>query len=121
MNVREAHRTRHLVIRLDRGEELPDVLVRALGEAEARSCWITGVGAVEAAEIALYDQHERAYTKTRRLDRPAEVIALSGNAALLDGTATVRLSATLARETDAGLDVVGGQLVWARVFALELC
>ncbi|MFT3764950.1 MAG: thrombospondin type 3 repeat-containing protein [Minicystis sp.] len=53
MNVRESRRTRHLVIRLDRGDELPAALVRALDEAEARSAFISGVGALEAAEVAI--------------------------------------------------------------------
>jgi predicted DNA-binding protein with PD1-like motif len=119
MNAREAHRTRHLVIRLDRGEELPAALVRALDEAEARSGFITGVGALEAAELAHYDQAGRA-DKTRRLEAPTEVVSLSGNVALLDGGASVRLSAVLSRETDAGLATYGGQLVWARVFEVEL-
>lgn len=120
MNVREAHRTRHLVIRLDRGDELPAALVRALDEVEARSGFITGVGALEAAELAHYDQASRAYEKTRRIDAPSELVSLSGNVALLDGGASVRLSAVLSREADTGLATLSGQLVWARVFAVEL-
>lgn len=120
MNVREAYRTRHLVIRLDRGEELPAALIRALDEAEARSGFITGVGALEAAELAHYDQATRAYEKTRRLDAPSELVSLSGNVALLDGGCSVRLSAVLSREAEAGLATYGGQLVWARVFEVEL-
>jgi predicted DNA-binding protein with PD1-like motif len=120
MNVREAHRTRHLVIRLDRGDELPAALVRALDEVEARSGFITGVGALEAAELAHYDQATRAYEKTRRIETPSEVVSLSGNVALLDGGSSVRLSAVLSRETDTGLATFAGQLVWARVFEVEL-
>ena len=120
MNVREAHRTRHLVIRLDRGDELPAALARALDEADARSGFITGVGALEAAELAHYNQHTRAYDKPRRLDAPCEVLALSGNVAMLDGAASLRLTAVLSRETDTGLVTFGGQLVWGRAFELEL-
>ncbi len=120
MNVHEAHRTRHLMIRLDRGDELPAALIRALDEAEARSGFITGVGSVEAAELAHYDQAHTAYERARRIDAPCEVVSLSGNVALLDGAATVRLSTVLARETEVGLSTQGGQLVWARVFSLEI-
>src|SRR6185312_732993 len=111
MNVREARRTRHLVIRLDKGDEFPAALVRALDEAEARSAWITGVGALEAAELVLYDQHARNYARVRHIEGGCEVVSLSGNVALLDGTTTVRLSAVLARETDRGLETFGGQLI----------
>lgn len=53
MNVAESRRVRHLVIRAERGEELPAALVRALDEAEARAGWVRGFGSLEAVEIAL--------------------------------------------------------------------
>jgi predicted DNA-binding protein with PD1-like motif len=120
MNVCEAHRSRHLVIRLDRGDELPSALTRALAEVEARAGFITGVGAFEAVELAHYDQARRTYERARRVDAPCEVLALTGNIAVLDGSPSVRLSAMLSRETDVGLSTLAGQVVWARVFELEL-
>ncbi|WP_438038428.1 PPC domain-containing DNA-binding protein [Sorangium sp. So ce128] len=120
MNVLEARRARHLIIRLDRGEELPAALVRALDEAEARAGWIEGVGSLEKAEVALFDQASRTYAKTRVLDGPCDVVALSGNIALQQGETSLRLSATLARESGVGLQLAAGELVWARVYGLEL-
>jgi predicted DNA-binding protein with PD1-like motif len=122
MNVHEARRTRHLVIRLDRGDELPAALVRALDEAEARSGFITGVGTLEAAELVHLDPASRggAHGKTRRIEAPCDVIALSGNVAILDGATSVRLSAVLSRDGDLGLATFGGQLVWARAHSVEL-
>ncbi|WP_437964982.1 PPC domain-containing DNA-binding protein [Sorangium sp. So ce260] len=120
MNVLEARRARHLIIRLDRGEELPAALVRALDEAEARAGWIEGTGSLEKAEIALFDQASRAYAKTRVLEGPCDVVALSGSVALQQGETSLRLSVTLARESGVGLQLAGGELVWARVYGLEL-
>jgi predicted DNA-binding protein with PD1-like motif len=120
MNVTEAQKIRHLLIRLDPGDELHASLSRALDEAQAESAFITGVGALEAAEIALYDQATKSYGRARRIEGGCEVVSLSGNAALLDGAPTVRLSAVLARETELGLETFAGQLVWARAFSLEL-
>ncbi|WP_438004395.1 PPC domain-containing DNA-binding protein [Sorangium sp. So ce321] len=120
MNVLEARRARHLIIRLDRGEELPAALVRALDEAEARAGWIEGAGSLEQAEIALFDQASRSYAKTRVLDGPCDVVALSGSIALQQGETSLRLSATLAREAGVGLQLAAGELVWARVYGLEL-
>lgn len=120
MIVTEAHRTRNLLIRLDRGEELPAALLRALGEVEARAAWITGMGTVEAAEIVLYDQRSRELNRSRRIEAPCGVVSLTGNAALVDGVLALQLSVTLARETDAGLSLLAGQLVWARAFSMEL-
>ncbi|WP_437808386.1 PPC domain-containing DNA-binding protein [Sorangium sp. So ce1078] len=120
MNVLEARRARHLIIRLDRGEELPAALVRALDEAEARAGWIEGTGSLEKAEIALFDQASRAYAKTRVLEGPCDVVALSGSIALQQGETSLRLSTTLARESGVGLQLAAGELVWARVYGLEL-
>ncbi|WP_437671032.1 PPC domain-containing DNA-binding protein [Sorangium sp. So ce131] len=120
MNVLEARRARHLIIRLDRGEELPAALVRALDEVEARAGWIQGTGSLERAEIALFDQASRTYAKARVLDGPCDVVALSGSIAQQQGETSLRLSATLARESGVGLQLAGGELVWARVYGLEL-
>ncbi len=120
MNVLEARRARHLIIRLDRGEELPAALVRALDEAEARAGWIEGTGSLEKAEVALFDQASRTYAKTRVLEGPCDVVALSGSVALQQGETSLRLSATLARESGVGLQLAAGELVWARVYGLEL-
>ncbi|KYF81760.1 hypothetical protein BE17_10915, partial [Sorangium cellulosum] len=109
-----------MIIRLDRGEELPAALVRALDEAEARAGWIEGAGSLEQAEIALFDQASRTYAKTRVLDGPCDVVALSGSIALQQGETSLRLSATLARESGVGLQLAAGELVWARVYGLEL-
>lgn len=114
MNVRESHRTRHLVIRLDRGDELPASLVRALDEAEARSGFLTGVGVLESAVLRQADHSQR------RFDVPCEVVSLTGNVAVIDGAASVRLSAVLSRETELGLGTFGGQLLAATALSLEL-
>jgi predicted DNA-binding protein with PD1-like motif len=120
MNVIEAHRARHLILRIDRGEELPTALLRALDQAEARSAWIQGIGSLEAAEIALYDQAGKNYGRTRRIEGPSDVLSLAGNASLHEGAGFLRMSVTLARESPLGLEVFGGELVWARAYAIEL-
>lgn len=121
MNVQESNRTRTLTITMDRGDELPVGLIRALGEAEARSAWVVGTGTLEAAEIAVYDQASRTWGPTRRIETPTMLTSLIGNAAIEAGVLVLNLTVTLARETDAGNEIIAGQLVWARAFAVELC
>jgi predicted DNA-binding protein with PD1-like motif len=120
MNLTEAKRTRNFILRLDRGDELPEALLRALAEAEVRAGWITGVGAVEAAELMLHDQRGKTPHALRRIDTPCELCSLSGNVSTAEGVPVARLSAVLARETDVGLTSCAGQLAWARVFAAEI-
>ncbi|MEP7122721.1 MAG: DUF296 domain-containing protein [Byssovorax sp.] len=121
MNVQESNRTRTLTITLDRDEELPVSLIRALGEAEARSAWLVGNGTLEAAEIAVYDQASRTWGPARRIETPTMLVSLTGNAAIESGVLVLNLTVVLARETDAGNEIIAGQLVWARAFAVELC
>jgi predicted DNA-binding protein with PD1-like motif len=120
MKVIEAQRTRHLVLRIDRGEELPAALQRALNEAGAQSAWVEGFGTLEAAEVAVFDARLRSYAKGRRFEPGGDLVSLAGNVTQLDGGSCARLFATLARESDAGLTTVAGELLWARAFSLEL-
>jgi predicted DNA-binding protein with PD1-like motif len=120
MKTIEAHRSRHLVLRLDRGEELPAAIVRALEEVDVRSAWLSGFGTLEVAELAVFDARQRSYGKARRFEPGGDVVSLNGNVSQLDGSLCVRLFATLARETEAGLSVVGGELLTGRAFAVEL-
>lgn len=116
MNIIEARRPRHMIIRVERGEELPAALSRALDEIEARAGWIEGTGSLEAAELAGADPSAR----TRRIEGPSEVVSLTGSVATQGGVSAVRLWATLARETELGLQLAAGELIWGRAYALEL-
>jgi hypothetical protein len=120
MSIIEARRIRHLIVRLDRGEELPATLVRLLDAMEAKAGWLSGFGVLEAAEIAVYDVAARGYAKTRRLDSPCSVTSLSGNIALYGGATSVRLFATLAAEGDLGLQTFAGEIAWARALSVEI-
>jgi predicted DNA-binding protein with PD1-like motif len=120
MKVIESHRTRHVVLRIERGEELPFALTRALDDAGVKSGWIEGFGTLEAADVAVFDARMRSYGKARRLEPGGDCVSLRGNVSQLEGSACVRLFATVARETETGLQAVGGELLWARAFAVEL-
>ncbi|MBK8258572.1 MAG: DNA-binding protein [Polyangiaceae bacterium] len=120
MKVVEAHRTRHIVLRLDRGDELPGAIVRALEEADVRAAWIEGFGTIEFAELAVFDPKQRSYAKARRIEGGGDAVSIKGNASLLDSSLCVRLFASIARETETGLQMVGGELLGGRAFAVEL-
>lgn len=118
MNVVESKRVRHLVLHLERGEEIPVALIRALHDAEAKAAKITGVGIVESAELAGIDAQGRSHIL--RTDSPAVVVSLLGNVAVEDGAMNVHLYATLSRQTDVGHQTFSGHLRWGRASALDL-
>lgn len=116
----QARKTRTLILRVERGEELPAALIQALDRAGATSGWVQGTGIFEAAELVLFDATERTYERPRRIESPSTLLALSGSIASFGGLTTPRLTATLARETETGLEVLGGELAWARALSVEL-
>lgn len=120
MIVTESRRARHLVVQLHSDEELPAALALALDAADATAGWIAGLGELEAAEITVVDPLGGA-PHVRRIDGRCNVVTLSGSITPGAGTGALRLSVTLARETDLGNEVCAGELVWARVHALEVC
>lgn len=118
MNVAESKRVRHLVLHIERGEELPVALIRAMHDVEAKSARMTGAGIVEAIEIAGIDP--KGQSTTYRVDTPALVTSLAGTVAVEDGATNVHLYATLARQTDLGHQTLSGHVRWARASALDL-
>lgn len=118
MNVAESKRVRSLVLHVERGEELPVALIRALHDVEAKAAHISGVGIVEAIELASIDP--RGQSSTQRIDSPALVVSLAGNVAVEDGATNVHLYATLARQTDLGHQTFSGHVRWARASAMDL-
>lgn len=118
MNVAESKRVRHLVLHVERGEELPVALIRALHDAEAKAASITGVGIVEAIELASIDSRGKSFT--HRIDTPTVLVSLVGNVAVEDGATNVHLYATLARQTDVGPQAIAGHVRWARAAAMDL-
>jgi len=118
MNVAESKRIRHLVVHVERGEELPVALIRALHDVEVKAANITGVGIVEAIELAGIDP--RGQSSPIRIDTPAVLASLVGNVAVEDGATKVHLYATLARQTELGHQTFAGHVRWARASAVDL-
>jgi predicted DNA-binding protein with PD1-like motif len=119
MLVAESRRGRRLVGRLDRGVDVLDGLAEVCRVHGVRAAEVRGLGSVEQVVLAEYDQRARSQRAPRRFDAQFEIVSLYGNASERDGKLHLRLGATLSRERDNGIELVGGQLVSARVFAVE--
>lgn len=118
MNVVESRRVRHLVIRAEHGEALPQVFLRALDEAEVKAGWVTGTGVLEAVELASVDPSRARVV--RRIEEAVSAVSIVGSVATEGGETAVRLSATLTREGAFGLETFAGEVVSARVVACDL-
>lgn len=120
MIVFETQRTRRIVGRLERGEDVLGAVQRLCRDHRVRGGWIRAVGAFEWVELCEYDQRTREYKPALRFDTPCEILSLEGNVSIKDDAPFVHLHATVSRETDNGIQVLGGHLTGGAAFSCEL-
>lgn len=118
--VAESHRGRRLVGRLERGAELLEGIAEICRLHHVRTAELRATGSLEQVVLGEYDQRARSPRPPRRFDAAFELLALSGNVSEQAGKLAVQARATLSRERDNGIELLGGQIMSARVFAVEL-
>lgn len=117
----ESRRGRRIVARLDRGSDLFESIRALCHKHRVRSGELRGIGALEQAELAAFDQAQRRYKPARTLAGGGlELLHLAGNLSEEDGALSIQCQATLMRDRDAGVEVVGGHLRRAVVYSVEL-
>ena len=122
--IHESREVRHLIGRLGYGDDLLPVLVDICRTHGVTAGWVSAIGAFSAVALAEYDQTARRYRPAQVIEQATEILSLVGNVSLKDGEPTVHVHATVSceRELDGEryIDVVGGHVVSARVFACEI-
>ncbi len=106
---------RSYLLRLDYGRDLLEQLEEFLKAKRIYAAYVSGVGAVRSAEIGYYDQEKRTYVK-KEINRPLEILNLSGNVSLKDEEPFLHLHIILGKDGE----VYGGHLFRAEVFACEV-
>jgi len=112
-------RTQHLVLRMQPGDNLPDTLLAALRARKATGGFVSLSGVLADVELRAYSAELEGPGGTKRLTGAAEAIVLEGSFGVANGDVALDLRVVVARETDRGLETLGGQLVRARVVGLE--
>jgi predicted DNA-binding protein with PD1-like motif len=117
----ESRRGRRILARLDRGTDLFDG-VRALCQTHRIRCGeLRGIGSLELAELAAFDQDGRRWKPSRLIAGGGlELLHLHGNISEESGAIAIQAQVTLMRDRDAGVEVVGGNLKAAVVYSVEL-
>ena len=72
-----------LVLVLQKGDHLVGSLVSFCGKKNISSAWISGIGALSKATLALYNLENKSYSK-KEIPGPLEIASLSGNVGLLN-------------------------------------
>ena len=112
-------RARHLVLRAAEGDVLPDDVARVLGDQGVTSGWIRASGVLTEVELRVFDASIGGPAEARRIAGPVQALSIEGSVGLDGGEPSMGLRAVLARETDRGMEVLAGEIVAARVVALE--
>jgi predicted DNA-binding protein with PD1-like motif len=113
-------KARHLVLRAGAGETLPDGLVAALRDEVVTCGWIRASGVLSEVELRTYNTSMAGPGPSRRITGPVQLLALEGSVGLSRGDISVGMRALLGRETELGVEAIAGEIVSARVHALEV-
>ncbi len=111
-------KVRHLVVRAEPGDALPDALVAELRDQAVTCGFVRGSGVLRDVTLRAYGDGRLA--PARVFAGPVHVIALEGSVGLAGGDVSLGLRAVVARETERGMETLAGELVSARVVGLEL-
>jgi len=120
MKALSTEKVRHLILRADMGDVLPDSLMSELRDQAVTCGWLRGSGVLSDVELRAYGAEIGGLAPARTIAGPVHVIALEGSIGLSAGDVSLGLRAVLARETDRGMETLAGEIVSARVIGLEL-
>lgn len=107
---------RHLLLRLAEPARLPDAMLAVLRDEVVLAGWMRASGVLSDVQIRVGKA-----SSPRRIAGPVQVVMLEGSVGLSEGDVSCGLRIVIARETESGgLETIAGDLVEARVNALEV-
>jgi len=120
VNVVPSHSSRTLLVRLTKGESLVEALATLARDHRVGSATLVGRGVVQSVTLESYDARAKGYGGRRSFAGAIELTALHGTILQGPGDVLVQLQATVARETDNGMECLGGSVVDAQVVAVDV-
>lgn len=102
-----------LIVRLEVGEEILSCLAELCAEEQVAAGTVSGIGAVDHADVGLYEVAQRKYHGTV-LDEELEIVSLNGNISRKEGEVYLHLHGAFANKQG---QVFGGHLRSARISA----
>jgi predicted DNA-binding protein with PD1-like motif len=112
-------KTRHFIFRAGAGDVLPDDILRVLADQGVVCGWIRASGVLTEVELRAFDGALGSLAESRRIAGPVQALSIEGSVGFDRGEPSVGLRAVLARESDRGMEVLAGEIVAARVVAME--
>lgn len=103
----------HLIVRLNRGEEILASVAAVCEKEQVDSASVVGIGAVDYCKLGVYHVETREY-RSQELFGEREIAALTGNVSLKDGARYYHFHIAVGGDD---LAVLGGHLNEARISA----
>lgn len=103
----------HVVVRLDRGEDLHQALFDVQKAYDIELAYVTGIGAVNRAVVGTFDVENQEYHKKEHTGN-MEIVSLAGNVSQMEGKPYLHLHAVLSNMEG---ETMGGHLNEATVSA----
>ena len=119
MKSESSQKAHHLVLRAEVGDILPDALVALLRARRVTAGWLRASGVLSEIELRAYSATLGRYEEARRIAGPSHALVLDACIGVADGDVSFSLRGVIAREGDRGMEMLAGELVTARVVALE--
>ena len=113
-------KVRHLVVRADQADTLPDSLVTELRDQAVTCGFVRGSGVLRDVSLRAYSSELGGLAPPRFIAGPVHALSLEGSVGLSGGDISLGLRAVLGRETERGMETLAGELVSARVVGIEL-
>lgn len=107
------------MLRAEAGDLLPGALVHVLRQHGIEAGWLRGSGVLADIELVTHGAESGMHGATRRVAGPARALVLDGTIGTADGEVVLGLRVVFIRETGWGMETLAGELLAARVVALE--
>lgn len=107
------HNSDILIARINKGQKIVGSIIDFCQKNNIEGAWITGIGAVSNAKLALYNLSKKTYSK-KKLAGPLEIASMSGNIGLLNNKHVAHIHVVL---SDKKMTAFGGHLEEATVSA----
>ncbi|HXN33618.1 MAG TPA: DUF296 domain-containing protein [Polyangiaceae bacterium] len=120
IGVHRSDKSRHLVLRLSAGEDVPEAIRAALRDEQVACGWLRGSGVLTGVDLRAYHPGRGTLGTARRIEGPLQALSLEGSIGLSGGEVSLSLRGLLARETDGGVETLSGDIESARAVAIEV-
>jgi|GEM_PF-919696 len=111
---------RHLLLTLPEGARLPDALLAALRDEVVLGGWMRASGVLADVQLRALDPRAAGQGAARRIAGAVQAVTLEGSIGMASGDVSCGMRAVLAREGELGHETFAGDIVEARVVALEV-